>query len=66
MLDNLLRRHPIAENDNIDAQQAAETLDDDAKAQPMGNELDITALQATTSAHDDWLPFAHVLVQDIS
>ena len=45
----------IAENSNIDAQQASQTLDDDAKAEPLEKELVITALEATTSAHDDWL-----------
>ena len=32
-----------------------ETLDDDAEAEPLEEELDITALEATTSVHDDWL-----------
>ena len=45
----------IGENNNIDTQQASETLDDDAKAEPLEEELNITALEATTSAHDDWL-----------
>ena len=45
----------IAKNTDIDAQQPSETLDDDAKAEPLEEELVITALQATTSVHDDWL-----------
>ena len=45
----------IAQDNNKDAQQASETLDDDAKAEPLEEELDITTLEATTSAHDDWL-----------
>ena len=35
--------------------QIPQTLDDDAKAEPFGDDLEISALEATTSAHDDWL-----------
>ena len=45
----------IAEDNKKDAQQASETLDDNANAEPLEKDLDIAALDATTSAHDDWL-----------
>ena len=37
----------IAQNNNKDAQQASETLDDNAKAEPLEEELDIRALETT-------------------
>jgi len=35
--------------------QPSETLDDTAKAEPEDEDLEIAALEATTSVHDDWL-----------
>ena len=40
---------------NEDAQQTLETLDTSAKAEAFEENLDIAALGARTSAHDDWL-----------
>ena len=38
-----------------DVNQIPQTLGDDAKVEPFGDDLEISALEATTSAHDDWL-----------
>ena len=40
---------------NEDEQQASKHLDDAANAEAFEEDLNITALDATTSAHDDWL-----------
>jgi hypothetical protein len=45
----------IADSNNDDAQQASVTVDHDGSAEASEDDLDITALDATTSAHDDWL-----------
>ena len=44
-----------ADNRAYNAQETSETLDDGARAEPFEEDLDISALEATTSAHDDWL-----------
>ena len=42
-------------NRACNAQQTSETLDGGAMAEPFEQDLDVSALEATTSAHDDWL-----------
>ena len=44
----------IADIKNEDEQQASKHLDDGGKVEAL-EDLNITALEATTSAHDDWL-----------
>jgi len=46
---------PIADINNEVAQQASATLHDCANDEALEEDLHITALEATTSAHDDWL-----------
>ena len=43
----------MADINNEDAQPASETLDDGVKAEAFEEDLEITALEGTTSAHDD-------------
>ena len=45
----------MADINNEDVQQASETLDDGVKAEAFEEGLEIKALEATTSIHDDWL-----------
>ena len=40
---------------NEEAQQASQNLENGAKAEAFEEDLHITALESTTSAHDDWL-----------
>ena len=44
-----------ANNESYNALQTSETLDDGAKAEPLEEDLEISALETTTSPHDDWL-----------
>ena len=45
----------IADLKNEDEQQASKHWDDGGNAEAFEEDLNITALEATTSAHDDWL-----------
>ena len=44
-----------ANNESYNALQTSETLDDGAKAEPLEEDLEISALETTTSPHDNWL-----------
>ena len=46
---------PIADVNNHVAQQASDALHDSANDETFEEDLHITALESTTSAHDDWL-----------